>query len=164
MLCLVGEDSVDALARQADAYRKAWAEAMLASAQSVGVAGGWEDTGVLGGLPPDDRLSPTSRRILDNAWQRFLDGYHAGGGDGALDQAWIATLSCEGSQWEGYYGQNGYWTRAQFSLDTWLKVTDHFAYWDADDPRFVGEAVAWWASLTVASEQWPVCGREAGLP
>ena len=103
-----------------------------------------------------------------DSWQRFLEGYHAGGGDSSLDQAWIATLSCEGSQWEGYYGQNGYWTRAQFSLDTWAKVVAHFGVTEekaaADDPRLVGEAVAWWSSLTVSSEQWPVCGRRAGLP
>ena len=106
--------------------------------------------------------------VGDDGWQHFLDGYHAGGGDPALDQAWIATLSCEGSQWEGYYGQNGYWSRAQFSTDTWAKVVAHFGVTDemasADDARFVGQAVAYWASLTVPSEQWPTCSLGTGLP
>ena len=68
----------------------------------------------------------------------------------------------------GYHGENYYWTRAQFSLDTWAKVVAHFAIADqyaaADDAQFVGEAVAWWAGRTVPSEQWPVCSIGTGLP
>jgi hypothetical protein len=94
-------------------------------------------------------------------WDAFRTGFLVGGGDPSLLERFVSTLSCEGSQWSGYHGENDYWSRAQFSLDTWAKVVAHFGVTNeeaaADDPYFVGRAVAWWASLTVPGEQWPVC-------
>ena len=91
----------------------------------------------------------------------FLWGYYDGAGRPEWAEHFLRVLACEGSQWEGYHGQNSYWSRAQFSLDTWVKVMRHFQPADerafADDPYSVGLAVAWWSSLTVPSEQWPTC-------
>ena len=119
------------------------------------------------GSRPDSGLSTTASdaRAFDDGWQWFLAGYRDGGGRPELEARFVTTLTCEGSQWPGYHGQNDYWSRAQFSLDTWAKVVRHFGVTDeaaaADDPYFVGQAVAWWASLTNPAEQWPYCYNQS---
>lgn len=97
-------------------------------------------------------------------WQKFLAGYH----DAAGPEQWLTGVlaaldGCEGSQWTGYHGYNSYWTRAQFSLDTWAKVVAHYQIQDiqemaADDSYFVGKAVGWWVrQVSDVPAQWPHC-------
>lgn len=98
------------------------------------------------------------------AWR---EGYRAAGGPPAYENSlWRAITLCEGSAWEGYYGQNGYWTRAQFSIDTWYKVQAFLSslgmYPDPDDPYQVGLGAGWWAARTNPYEQWPHCMRVYG--
>lgn len=107
-----------------------------------------------------------------NDWGRFERGYLESGGR----PEWLThfvkdVLPCEGGAWAGYYGQNGYWTRAQFSLDTWETIVGMFSVIDqrrvADDPYFVGQAVAWWSSVISYpgdSSGWPTCWWRGAVP
>ena len=99
-----------------------------------------------------DPARPPVISALD--FEAFIAGYRLGNGREEWLLPFIRTLRCEGSQWVGYHGQNNYWTRAQFSLDTWAKVVRHFPDIDPDSPYWVGLAVAWWSSLTNPAEQW----------
>ena len=154
----------DALVTQQDIFRAALAYERAAAvhtsesrpAPDVG-GDGQRD----GGVPDVRGLVPSA----EGGWADFERGFLEGGGPAWQVAPFIATLSCEGSQWSGYYGQNGYWTRAQFSLGTWNAVTMHFIEYDADDPHFVGLAVAWWSQqVSDISDQWPTCSIGTGLP
>jgi hypothetical protein len=95
-------------------------------------------------------------------WE-FINGYRAYGGPAEWEaNAWLTVTTCEGSQWEGYYGP--YWSRAQFSADTWAKVRAGTGLSDPDDPYTVGAGVAWWINALLAEGShpggtggWPVC-------
>lgn len=67
-------------------------------------------------------------------------------------------LPCEGNYWAGFNGYNGYYTRAQFSIDTWAKVKRYLysidVYPDYDSPYVTGLGVGYWSSITTPSSQW----------
>lgn len=94
----------------------------------------------------------------------FIVGYRNFGGRPEWEERFVTTLRCEGSRWDGYHGGNFYWTRAQFSLDTYAKVVAYFASlgieFDPDDPYLTGAAVAWWSkriSHPGDRSGWPTC-------
>lgn len=67
-------------------------------------------------------------------------------------------LPCEGSRWTGYNGYNGFYSRAQFSTDTYIKVQRWLRNIgvtpDVDSPYITGLGVGYWASITTPSTQW----------
>lgn len=126
-----------------------------------------------GGAAPSSEIT-----VIGDAWRcggqpcegiaAFSQGYRDGGGR----EEWLThfindVLPCEGSAWEGYDGYNSYYTRAQFSIDTWAKVVAHLGYAAPDDPYFVGRAVAWWSSVISYpgdTSGWPTCWWRGTVP
>ena len=92
----------------------------------------------------------------------FADGFRAWGGrEEWLEHAYRVVTECEGSQWVGYYG-TPYWSRAQFSADTWAKVTAITGLADPDAPFDTGANMAVWIGLigieaAGTSSGWPSC-------
>lgn len=122
-------------------------------------------TGSVEARPDTPKIDRSREPVSTDAdWDAFRAGYRANGGkEQYLEHFVKVVLPCEGSAWAGYNGYNYYWSRAQFSLDTWYKVITHFGINPqdkqaqeaaADDPYWVGQAVAWWSNLTTPSEQW----------
>lgn len=118
-------------------------------------------------IPPQPDM-PASRVVVapvtdDDAWESFSRGYLDHGGRAEWLPRFIHIIgTCEASSWVGYYGP--YWTRAQFSSDTWVKVRAYLQRsgldGDPDDAYQVGAGVAWWSSLTDPSTQWPYCWHQ----
>ena len=87
----------------------------------------------------------------EDAWAQFREGYRDAGGNPDWEEILVCVVSKEGSFWIGYYGTNGYWTRAQFSDgDTWPKVRRFLISIgiepNPDSPYIVGLGVGWWAN------------------
>jgi hypothetical protein len=96
----------------------------------------------------------------DQGWADFRRGYlDFGGRVEWLDRFVYIIATCEGSKWVGYY--DPYFSRAQFSRDTWAKVRAFLFSvgldGNPDDPYQVGAGVAWWSNRTDPGTQWPVC-------
>ena len=113
--------------------------------------GGWQpESGV-----PDMQSDP---------WDAFADGYLSQGGpEEWLEHAYRVVTECEGSQWAGYYG-TPYWSRAQFSADTWAKVTAITGLADPDAPFDTGANMAAWIGeigieAAGTTSGWPSCWR-----
>lgn len=92
-------------------------------------------------------------------WCQFAQGYtDARGPIQYLEHFMRTVLPCEGSKWTGYNGYNGYYTRAQFSEDTWLKVRSLLLSIgvtpDVNSPYVTGLGVGYWSSITTPSTQW----------
>lgn len=92
-------------------------------------------------------------------WCRFAQGYYdAGGNSQYLERFTTIVLQCEGDKWEGYNGYNGYYTRAQFSEDSWYKVSKWLRSVDVtpdfNSPYVTGLGVGYWSSITIPSTQW----------
>lgn len=101
----------------------------------------------------------------------FAAGYlEAGGPRPFLRHFLDDVLPCEGSTgWGPFYGgANFYWTRAQFSGDTWPKVAAYLEgrglAADPDDPYITGAGVGWWVQLAAPASQWPTCWRRGVVP
>ena len=101
---------------------------------------------------------------VEAEWGDYLRGYRDASGPPEHEAALVRALDgCEAGQWEGYYGDNSYWSRAQFSLDTWAKIVAHYAWQGAervhaDNPYSVGLAVGYWASVVSdVPGNWPHC-------
>lgn len=92
----------------------------------------------------------------------FHRGFLDQGGDPAIvDHAYRVVTQCEGAQWEGYYGEP-YWSRAQFSGDTWAKVIAVTHLSNPDDEYSTGANMAAWIALigqdaAGTRSGWPVC-------
>lgn len=118
--------------------------------------------GVAGDVPASD----LSAIICVSEWSEFCRGYRDFGGRPEWERHFIDdVLPCEGSRWSGYYGLP-YWSRAQFSGDTWLKVRAAFGVVDAaafefaDSAFWTGAAVAWWSNEIDhpgGTGGWPGC-------
>lgn len=97
----------------------------------------------------------------DDAWTQFREGYRDAGGNPAWEDMLVCVVSKEAGTWIGWYGQNGYWTRAQFSDgDTWPKVQRFLISIgvtpNPDSPYIVGLGVGWWANQI--KEPWTIYG------
>jgi len=120
--------------------------------------------GVEAGLSVLPVSAPSVRPPLSvsDPWAAFADGYRAWGGrEEWLEHAYRVVTECEGSQWAGYYG-TPYWSRAQFSADTWAKVTAITGLADPDAPFDTGANMAVWIGLigieaAGTSSGWPSC-------
>ncbi len=87
----------------------------------------------------------------EDPWSQFREGYRDAGGNPAWEETLVCVVSKEGGFWIGYHGQNGYWSRAQFSDgDTWPKVRRFLISIgvtpNPDEPYVVGLGVGWWAN------------------
>lgn len=106
-------------------------------------------------------------------WEAFCRGYRDFGGRPEWERHFVDdVLACEGAHWAGYYGVP-YWSRAQFSGDTWLKVRAAFGVVDAaqaefaDSAYWTGAAVAWWSNAIDypgGTGGWPSCWWEGIVP
>ena len=94
--------------------------------------------------------------------RNFVAGFLDYGGDaGVVDHAYRVVTECEGSRWAGYYG-TPYWSRAQFSSDTWAKVTRATGLTNPDDPYATGANMATWIAMIGSNAAgtrsgWPNC-------
>lgn len=137
-----------------------------------------DDGGRLDGPPDSDvdggepgtraSLEPVAPVVVANptyegdGWDEFDRGYLEHGGR----VEWLPRFryiipTCEGGQWAGYNGQNGYYSRAQFTLGSW-RSAEGFAGrpLDPDDPYDTGAAVALWSNAIDhpgSTAGWPVC-------
>lgn len=81
---------------------------------------------------------------------QWRDGYRDANGVPEWEDILWCVITKEAGTWIGWYGQNGYWSRAQFSDgDTWPKVERYLISIgvtpNPDEPYIIGLAVAWWA-------------------
>lgn len=97
------------------------------------------------------RPAPVAPPPAAEEWLAFSRGFleHGGRTEWLQRFIWIVGI-CEGAGWNLYHG-NPYWTRAQFSADTWAKVRARLIgaglRGDPDDPYEVGAGVAIWSNL-----------------
>ena len=151
----------DALVTQQDIFRAALAYERAAAvhtsesrpAPDVG-GDGQRD----GGVPDVRGLVPSA----EGGWADFERGYRDfGGREEWLAHSYRVVTECEGSQWAGYYG-NPYWSRAQFSDDTWAKVRAATGLDNPDDPYATGANMAAWINMigidaAGTTSGWPHC-------
>lgn len=105
-------------------------------------------------VPTDRQEAEPNQHIgtdEEDPWWQFREGYRDAGGNPAWEEILVCVVSKEGGYWIGFYGGNGYWTRAQFSDgDTWPKVQRFLISIgvtpNPDSPYVVGLGVGWWAN------------------
>ena len=113
---------------------------------------------------PDGGLSAVRAVVCaaDPECAAFTAGFlYYGGALGIVGHAYLVVTECEGSQWAGYYG-TPYWSRAQFSGDTWAKVIAATGLTDPDDPYSTGANMAAWIGMigieaAGTRSGWPTC-------
>jgi len=114
------------------------------------------------GVPTPQITAPSHTAQVQDAWQRFLDGYHAGGGRLDWIDAWYATIyGGTGHCPNGESGGNPYAVSPlghkgllQWADGTWAGVAAQTGYWDVWSPFDNGFNAAWMTQNDAPAQHW----------
>ena len=143
------------LARQAAAYREAWAYV-----EAVALLPGASDASVLDQRA--DLLPRPEVYVGDDGWAAFLDGYHAGGGREDWVWAWRlviygpTAICANGESGGNPYAVSplGHKGLLQWADGTWAGVAQYTGYWDVWSAFDNGVNAAWMSQNDNPAQHW----------